>query len=158
MKHYIMCRLRKTDIDRTLQQAIATCRTGPVRLCRERATSSSPAYRLCVPYILPSWNHMLRALSAIVEGLSNEVLQSQIANCIKRLRNEDDETIKKEVSDLLLKKESRRNKTTLGNIRKINWKYTCIIVTLFVLSKLSGITFYNTYIGNVFISKRCCPI
>ena len=88
----------------------------------------------------------------IVEGLSNEVLQLEITNCLKRLRNDDDESIKKEVSELMLKKKPIKKETSLGKIRNINWKSVCIIVTVFILNKSSGVSLYNTYIGNVFIS------
>ena len=64
--------------------------------------------------------------------------------------NDDEKTIKKEVSALMLKKKSMKKETSFGKIRNINGKFVCIIVTVFVLNKFSGISIYNTYIGNVF--------
>ena len=50
----------------------------------------------------------------------------------------------------MLKKKSMKKETSFGKIRNINGRFVCIIVTVFVLNKFSGISIYNTYIGNVF--------
>ena len=89
----------------------------------------------------------------IVEGSTDEILQLQITNCLKRIRNDDDESIKKEVSDLMLEKKSIKKETFLGKIRNINGKFVCIIVAVFIINKFSGISIYNTYIGNVFLKQ-----
>ena len=89
----------------------------------------------------------------IVEGSSDDVLRLEITNCLKRIRNDDDESIKKEVSDLILKNKTVKKETSLGKIRNLNGKFVCIIVTVFVINKLNGISIYNTYIGNVFLKK-----
>ena len=87
----------------------------------------------------------------IVEGSTDDILQSQITNCLKRIRNDDDESIKREVSDLMLKNKTVTEATSLEKIRNINGKFVCIVVTVFIMNKFSGISIYNTYIGNVFL-------
>ena len=82
--------------------------------------------------------------------MDDEILKLQITNCLRRLRKDNDESIKKEVSELMLNKKSIKKETSLGKLRNINGKFACIIVTVFVISKLSGISIVNTYIGNVF--------
>ena len=66
------------------------------------------------------------------------------------MRKGNDEEIQQEVSELMLNKKSIKKETSLGKLRNINGKFACIIVTVFVISKLSGISIVNTYIGNVF--------
>ena len=87
----------------------------------------------------------------IVEGSTDDILRLEITSCLKRIRNDDDESIKKEVSDLMLKKNSIKEETSLGKLKNLNGKFVCIIVTVFIMNKLSGISIYNTYIGNVFL-------
>ena len=67
------------------------------------------------------------------------------------MRKDNDESIKKEVSELMLNKKSIKKETSVGKLRNINGKFVCIIVTVFVINKLSGISILNTYIGNVFM-------
>ena len=51
----------------------------------------------------------------------------------------------------MLNKKSIKKETSVGKLRNINGKFVCIIVTVFVINKLSGISILNTYIGNVFM-------
>ena len=53
----------------------------------------------------------------------------------------------------MVKNKSSKKETSLGKIRNINGDFVCIIVTVFVMNKFSGISIYNTYIGNVFYTK-----